>query len=164
MTIVYEPNKLLKKIAPEKKIQRLIKKDLSVNKAVLSMFSDIDFISKRDIFDVALKTSKQYKARYRSEKKSGQSNSAALSQTLNEKKMIINRVQNSVVYQIAEEIKAEYAGEYYIWLPSDADTPDPEHQLNYGKKFKVGEGEQPGDRYGCKCGMEILVKEDTLNL
>lgn len=162
--IRYNPNDLLRKIAPKKKIERLIKKDLTVNRAVLSMFSDIDFINKRDVLDVALSTSKQYKARYKEEKKSGLSATAALEQTLNDKKMLVNRVQDSIVYQVAQTIKQEYEGETYIWLPSEAETPDPEHQLNYGKKFQIGVGEMPGDRYGCKCSMEILVKETKLQL
>lgn len=68
------------------------------------------------------------------------------------------------MFQVAGEIKDRYEGEFYIWLPSDAEEPDPEHQLNYGKKFQVGEGEMPGDRFGCRCGMEILVPETKLDL
>lgn len=162
--ILYDPAALLRKIAPAKKIKRLIKEDLSVNKAVLSMFSEIDFINKRDVLDVALNTSKGYKARYREEKKQGATNSQAKEQTLNDKVLLVNRVQNAVVYQVAQEIKAEYDGEYYKWLPSDADTPDPEHQLNYGKTFQIGDGEFPGERYGCRCSVEILVKETKLSL
>jgi len=79
-------------------------------------------------------------------------------------KLAIQRIQNNAVYEIGEKIKENYSGEYYEWLPSDADEPDPEHQLNYGKIFRVGEGEMPGDRYGCKCGMNILVDETRLNL
>ena len=45
-------------------------------------------------------------------------------------------------------------------MPSDAKNPDPEHQLLYGKIFRVGEGDKdgnmPGERYGCRCGIEWL--------
>jgi hypothetical protein len=68
------------------------------------------------------------------------------------------------VNEIAKDIKRNYKGEYYIWLPSDAENPDPFHQLNYGKKFKIGRGEMPGDRYGCRCGMEVLVEETILDV
>ena len=79
-------------------------------------------------------------------------------------KQLIQRIQNELVFQIKEGIKEKYEGERYEWLPTDADEPDPEHQLNYGKIFVVGEGEMPGDRIGCKCGMRILVKETELKL
>lgn len=79
-------------------------------------------------------------------------------------KQAIQRIQNNAVFEIAQSIKENYSGESYEWLPSDADEPDPEHQLNYGKIFQVGVGEMPGDRYGCKCGMNILVKETKLTL
>lgn len=164
MPILHDPKKMLRKIAPKKKIERLIKGDLSVNKAVLSMFDEVDFISKRDIATVALNTSKQYKARYKEERESGESVSAAKETTLNGKKMLISRVENAVVHQVAQTIKEEYEGEYYKWLPSDADTPDPEHQLNYGKVFQIGDGEFPGERYGCRCAAEILVKGSKLEL
>ena len=73
-------------------------------------------------------------------------------------------MQNETVFQIGQEIKAEYEGEFYEWLPSDAEEPDPLHQLNYGQVFRIGDGEQPGDRYGCRCGMNILVPEKKLEL
>lgn len=79
-------------------------------------------------------------------------------------KQLIQRVQNNIVNQIAGEIKDAYRGEYYKWLPSDAAEPDPIHQLKYGKRYQVGKGEMPGDRYGCRCGMFILVKETKLKL
>ena len=53
--------------------------------------------------------------------------------------------------------------EFYRWMPSDAKNPDPEHQLLYGKIFRVGEGDKegnmPGERYGCRCGIEWLDSE-----
>ncbi len=127
------------------------------------MFSEIDFIDEKEISSVVLKTLKQYRKRYEVEKET--LNAAdAKEETLNDKKLLVQRVENSVVNQIANEIEDQYNGEFYIWLPSDADIPDPEHQLNYGKKFKLGDGEKPGDRYGCRCGMDILVKDTNLNL
>jgi hypothetical protein len=162
--IRYNPGDLLKKIAPKKTVKRLLTQKFTVNKAVLNMIAEIDFIGKRDLMDVALKTASQYKKRYKKEKKAGATNTEAKEGTLNDKKLIIHRVQNAVVHQIAQEIRDEYAGEYYKWLPSDADEPDPQHQLNYGKTFRIGDGEMPGDRYGCRCAMEILVKGDKLEL
>jgi hypothetical protein len=150
------PTQILKKIAPEKKLKRLIKGDLNINRAALSIFDDVDFIKKGDITKTALKTVKQYKKRYRD----GETKKDAVA----DKKLMVHRVQSEVVFQIAEGIRDKYDGEFYEWLPSDADTPDPQHQLKYGKRFKVGVGEMPGDRIGCRCGMNILVKDNKLSL
>ena len=59
---------------------------------------------------------------------------------LKDPKLLIQRVQNELVFQISNEIKGKYNGEFYEWLPSDASEPDPEHQLNYGKVFQIGSG------------------------
>lgn len=128
------------------------------------MFDDIDFISKKTIEKVALKTVKQYKKRFKNEKESGLSASAAKEAALADKKLMVNRVQSAIVLEVSQEIKKEYLGEFYIWLPSNAQEPDPEHQLNYGSTFQVGKGEMPGERYGCLCGMDILVKGTKLDI
>ena len=64
-----------------------------------------------------------------------------------------------------QEEKQAHKGEFYRWLPSNAQNPDPEHQLLYGKIFRVGEGDKegnmPGERYGCRCGIEWLKDEDV---
>ncbi len=83
---------------------------------------------------------------------------------LGEKNLMVSRVQNAIVQEVSQEIKDTYRGEAYIWLPSTAAVPDETHQQNYGLIFVIGKGEQPGERFGCQCGMEILVKERTLAL
>jgi len=123
----------------------------------LSFVDDIDFLDKKRVAEVALKTIKGYKKRIKEDK-------TVKAEIVNDPAFLINRVQNEVVLQISEGIREKYDGEFYIWLPSDADEPDPEHQLNYGKRFQVGDGEQPGDRYGCRCGMEVLTKDTKLEL
>jgi hypothetical protein len=153
--IKYEPSKLIKKIAPEKKIKKLVSSRATLKKTALSFVDDIDFLDKKAITKVALKTLKAYKARFKDDP-------SEKSEVLANPLQLIQRVQNEIVLQIGDEIKTKYSGEFYIWLPSDADEPDPEHQLNYGKKFQVGEGEQPGDRYGCRCGMQILTDDEQL--
>lgn len=154
--IRYEPSELLKKIAPERKVKKLLSGNLSLKKAALSFVNDIDFIDKARIADVALKVIKGYRERVKDgEKKSDIKADPA---------QLIHRVQSEVVFQVKEEIKTKYEGEFYRWLPSDADEPDPEHQLNYGKTFQIGDGEMPGDRFGCRCGMEILVPDSRLEL
>lgn len=154
--IRYEPSELLKKIAPERKVKKLLSGNLSLKKAALSFVNDIDFIDKARIADVALKVIKGYRERVKDgEKKSDIKADPA---------QLIHRVQSELVFQVKEEIKTKYEGEFYRWLPSDADEPDPEHQLNYGKTFQIGDGEMPGDRFGCRCGMEILVPDSRLEL
>lgn len=157
MTIVHNPADLLNRIAPATKIKRLISRDLTFNKALLSMFDQIDFISNKRIQTVALKALKVYKARYAAEDISKTAATAG-------KKLLVQRVQNAIVQSLSGEIKDRYSGEYYKWLPSDALTPDPLHQLKYGKTFQIGVGEMPGDRYGCRCGMQILVDDTKLDL
>lgn len=155
--IKYEPSKLLKKIASRVKIKRLLKQNVSLKRTALSFVDQFDFLDKKSVLKVALKTIKGYKERIKADPE-------IKSDLLDDPRQLIQRVQNEVVLQIGDEIKDRYAGEFYIWLPSDADEPDPEHQLNYGKKFQVGDGEQPGDRFGCRCGMQILVPETKLEL
>lgn len=151
-------------MAPEKKIKKLVTKDLTLNRAAVTTLENSGVLSKKAITDVAIKVINNYKKNYKEEIKSGATKIEALDEALNSKKQMVQRVQNESIFQITRGIKSEYRGEYYIWLPSDADVPDPLHQLNYGKKFQVGKGEMPGDRYGCRCGMNILVDETQLSL
>lgn len=164
MTIKYQPNELLRKIAPIKKIERLVTGKLTLNRAVLSFLDDADFIDQDAVEETALRTIKQYKEKYKDERDDGASVAEAKDEALNDKVLLINRVQNTILSEVSSGIKDAYDGEYYRWTPSDAEVPDPIHQLNYGKKFKIGVGEMPGDRYGCRCGMEILVAESKLEL
>lgn len=155
--IKYEPSKLLKRIAPEKKIEKAVKENLSLKRAALTNAAQFDFLDEKAISRVALKTLKGYKRRVKE-------NPDLKQDLIDDPAQLVQRVQNEVVFQVASEIKDRYAGEFYVWLPSDADEPDPEHQLNYGQTFQVGDGEMPGDRFGCRCGMEILVADSSLDL
>jgi hypothetical protein len=157
LSIKYDPTDLLRKIAPKKKLDNLLKVDVKLKKTALSFVDDIDFIDKKRVSSTALKVIKGYKKRIKADR--DQKNIIK-----DDPKLLIQRVKNEIVLQISEQIKENYHGESYIWLPSSAEEPDPEHQLNYGKKFIVGDGEMPGERYGCQCGMEILVNENRLEL
>ncbi len=157
MSIKYDPTKLLSKIAPKKKIKKLLSSRVSLKKTALSFLNDVDFINKKRVTEVALKTIKSYRDRIKDDK-------SLKPDLLDDPAQLIQRVQNEVILQIGAEIKGNYSGEKYEWLPSSAEIPDPEHQLNYGKVFTVGDGEMPGERYGCMCGMNILVKGDKLEL
>lgn len=148
---------MLKKIAPDRKIKKLVGSRATLKKTALSFVNDVEYLDKKSIADVALKTIKAYKKRIKDDP-------SIKSELVTDPAQLIQRVQNEVVLQISQGIKENYDGEFYVWLPSDADEPDPEHQLNYGKTFQIGDGEMPGDRYGCRCGMEILVKGSRLEL
>lgn len=168
MSIIYDPKAMLKKVAPDTKIKRMMTKSLNLKKAALTFVDAIDFLDKKSVAEVALKTVRSYQQRVaREQVEAGFEASAgdALEASLvKDPKLLIARVQNEVVLQISNSIRENYEGEQYEWLPSDAEEPDPEHQLNYGKIFTVGVGEMPGERYGCRCGMNILVKQTQLEL
>ena len=162
MSIIYDPGQFLRRNAPEKKLKKVITKGASLKRAALAFVSSFTFVDQDSVMNVALKTVASYKARLG--KLEGDALKAAKLAIIANPKLLIQRVQNEVLTQVSGEIKNKYAGEFYTWLPSSAGEADPEHQLNYGKKFQIGVGEQPGDRYGCQCGMEILVNEEELNL
>ena len=158
--IRYQPNKILKKIAPGTKVEKALRNNLTVKRAALVNATQFDFLDMQSIGTVALKAIKSYKDRI-----ADAANPEKIeAEILENPALLIQRVQNEVVAQVAGSIRGQYQGEFYIWTPSDAAEPDPEHQLNYGKKFQIGEGEMPGERYGCRCGMDILVDDSSLEL
>jgi hypothetical protein len=61
--IKYDPAQLLRKIAPEKKVTKLVSKNAGLKKSALSFVDDIDFISRKEVTTVALKVLKNYKER-----------------------------------------------------------------------------------------------------
>lgn len=164
MAIRYSPKNVLRRAAPKKTVEKLVTQKLTLNRAVVSILSRADILGKKKLEQVALRVLKNYKKRFRNEVRSGATKKEALEEAENGKRLMVQRVQNTVVFEVAKDIKDQYRGEFYVWLPSYAKEPDPEHQLNYGKKFQIGKGEMPGDRYGCKCGMNILVPESRLKL
>lgn len=158
MSIKVDPSAILRKISPKKKIDRLIsKRKVSLKRTALSFVDDLDFLSKKSVTEVALKTIREYKKRIKKDP-------SIKDELVDDPKQLIQRVQNEVVFQVSQEIRRKYRGAKYTWLPSDADEPDPRHQLNYGKVFTIGRGEMPGERYGCRCGMLIHVEESELKL
>ena len=154
MAIRFLPSEFLEKALPKKKVAKLVTQKLTLNRAAVRALGS-KVLSKKTVEEVALKVIKSYKATYKEK---------TLVETLNDKALMIARVQNVAVFVVSQEIQSQYKGEFYEWLPSDANEPDPEHQLNYGEKFQLGVGEAPGDRYGCRCGMNILVNETKLEL
>ena len=167
MAIIYDPGELLQKIAPPRKLEKLMTKKVTLKKTALSFVDAIDFIDRDAVVNVALKVVRSYQERIAAaQAEAGEKTAGDVieSQILDDPKLLIQRVQNEVIFQVKEGIKKEYAGESYEWLPSDAGEPDPEHALLYGTVRIIGDGEMPGDRDGCRCGMRILVKQTELEL
>lgn len=66
--------------------------------------------------------------------------------------IIASAVINKVTTDNQERKKA-------IWLPSGSNNPSLIHMKNYGEEFYLDEGidgELPGQRYNCQCGMRLL--------
>lgn len=164
MSIIFDPRNMLKKIAPLKKVEKILSGRVTVKRTALRFLDDAEGIDKDQVLDVALKTVKGYKARIKAADDDAKEIKAEI---VDDPKQLIQRVQNEIVFQMHQGIQRNYKGRKAIWLPSDADEPRPEHQLNYGKEYIIGEGIngiEPGDEYGCKCGIEILTEETQLDL
>lgn len=166
MSIKFLPDQMLKKIAPEGKIKKLVSRGVTLKRAALSFLDNADFIDKKDVASVVLKTLKSYKSRIKAAAEDG-AGGELKDELLDDPKQLIQRVQNEIVWQFHNGIKDQYSGQKARWLPSDAEEPRPEHQANYGKEYVIGEGidgVEPGDEFGCRCGVEILTDETQLRL
>lgn len=174
--IKYDPKQLLKKIAPKSKIENMLKGNVTLKKTALNFVDaaadkDIGVLDKKAVATVALKTIRNYNERIANatlaaglDRSAGKEKREEL---LDDPKLLIQRVQNEVLMQVSAGIREQYGDEYAVWDPSDAEEPDPEHQANYGETFLISEGingEIPGERIGCLCGMTILVKQTRLEL
>lgn len=172
MSIVFDPASMLKRIAPKAKIERMISDRMGLKRSILANIGTDEIpIDNGSLAKVARNTLRGYQERIAKavvdadfEKSAGTAEKQAI---LDDPKQLIQRVQNEVVYQVHQGIKEKYGGQKARWLPSDAEEPRPEHQANYGKVYTIGEGingVEPGDEYGCKCGVEILTDETQLDL
>lgn len=172
MSIIFDPNSMLKKVAPTAKIKRMISSRLSLKRRILAhLGTDALPIDEASVARVARNTLQGYKERIAKatvdagfEREAGTEEKEAI---LADPKQLVQRVQNEVVFQIHQGIQDKYRGQRARWLPSDAEEPRPEHQANYGKEYIIGEGingVEPGDEWGCKCGVEILTDETKLDL
>lgn len=172
MSIVFDPTKMLRRIAPKAKIRRMVSSKMGLKRSILANIGTDEIpIDNGTLAKVARNTLVGYKERIANavvesgyEKAAGTEEKAAI---LDDPKQLIQRVQNEVVFQVHKGIQDKYRGMRARWLPSDADEPRPEHQANYGKVYIIGEGidgVEPGDEWGCKCGVEILTDETQLDL
>lgn len=161
MSIKYEPKKML---TSKKKIESLLTDRLTVNRAALNAIVDVTPLTKKELEFVAGNVIKKMRERADNLRDEGLTKTEAIEETLENKKLLIQRVKMGTIYAASQKIKEKYFGEYYIWLESSAEDQRPEHIKKYGKKFRIGNGEIPGEAYGCQCGMEILVDAKRLKI
>lgn len=172
MAIFFDPTKMLKKVAPKSKIKRMVSDRMSLRRTVLANIGTDEIpIDNGSLTKVVRNTISAYKQRIAKaivenqfERSAGTEEKDAI---LADPKQLIQRVQNEIIYQTHQRIQDRYAGQKARWLPSDAEEPRPEHQAHYGKIYVIGEGidgVEPGDEWGCKCGVEILTDETKLDI
>lgn len=77
---------------------------------------------------------------------------------------LLTTVNNVVAQDVAEDLRDAGKKRRIVmrWIPSSSSNPDPNHEKNYGETFyldKGVDGELPGERFGCQCGMEFVREE-----
>lgn len=163
MTVKYEPSKLVKRLKLRERARDLVTDRLTVNRAALSSLTEFGVLPKKALEDVALKVIKDYKKKAAELRDETGSRAEAVDEAMNDGKLMQARVQSAALHEQTKVIKRAYRGERYRWLKSTAANPREEHVENYGKIFVLGEGDangnDPGDLFGCQCGMEILVDD-----
>lgn len=157
------PGRWLEKIFP-KGIEKsgLLSDNLEIKKRYLQALVRATSLSGREITAEVYKTVDFYEQKEAALKAAGVK--AFKQEALNGQELLKARLKNFLVYSEIQRQRKEHKGRMYRWLPSNANEPDPEHQLLYGKIFREGEGDKdgnmPGERWGCQCGIEWLENED----
>lgn len=157
MSLLYDPDKILSKIANDKRLSSLLTSNISINRKVLAFTKAFDFLDSKVIEEIALKTINEYKKMIDAAKDSSKKKKEISSNP----KLLKSRLKSVILFQTSKKIKEDFFGQFYEWLPSSANEPDPLHQLKYGRIYQVGVGEMPNERYGCQCGMRILTNEEA---
>lgn len=152
------PEEYINKVFP-KKIRKfgLLTSDLAIKRNYLKSLVIATGIDGRTIKATIYKVIKVYESKIKELK--GEGVKAFKSEALNDEVLLNDRVDNLIKFEKVQDIRDIYEGKgkKFEWLPSSAVTPDPEHQLNYGKIFDFDSAKElPGERYGCQCGMNIL--------
>lgn len=159
--MVIYPKDILKKL-PKNFFDKnlLTKKNLSLKQKAMQALLIATSYSKKEINSSVAKVANFYQKKIDDLSDEGLPKAKASVIATNSEKLLRQRIEGLVLFDEIQQIKSENEGEKYRWLPSSSDTPDPEHQLLYGKVFNVGEGDNEGnmpmERYGCNCGIEIL--------
>lgn len=162
----FYPDRFLKQLMPKSfYTQGLVSKNFILQKGAISAINRARLATGRPIDKTVYDVLLQYKAKYKdliAAEDFGKTQ--AFEAALNGENLLRQRVEQAVIFDKIQDLKAEHKGEFYRWLPSSAENPDPQHQLLYGKIFRVGEGDKdgnmPGERWGCQCGIEWLNGED----
>ena len=165
--MIFNPNNFLRLVFGKDFFKgKILNSDMELKQLVLQSILKATSLSKRKVNATVYKVVDNYEKKIKNLKKEGVR--AYKKEALNNEVLLKDRLENLVLWNEVQHLKEEHEGEFYRWLPSSAEEPDPEHQLLYGKIFKVGEGDKegnmPAERYGCKCGMEILTSEEAENL
>lgn len=153
------PGRWLEKIFP-KGIEKsgLLSDNLEIKKRYLQALVRATSLSGREITAEVYKTVDFYERKEATLKAAGVK--AFKQEALNGQELLKARLKNFLVYSEIQRQRKEHKGRMYRWLPSNANEPDPEHQLLYGHIFREGEGDKdgnmPGERWGCQCGIEWL--------
>lgn len=160
--MIFYPDKFLKKSLPKSFFDKdlLAKKNLSLKKNAMQALLLATNASKREINSTVIKVSELYRRKIDDLRDEGLPKAKASVLATNGEKLLRQRIESLVIYAEIQQIKQDNEGEQYEWLPSSSENPDPQHQLLYGKTFLIGEGDDegnmPGERYGCNCGMRIF--------
>ena len=158
------PGRWLEKIFP-KGIEKsgLLSDNLEIKKRYLQALVRATSLSGREITAEVYKTVDFYEQKEATLKAAGVK--AFKQEALNGQELLKARLKNFLVYSEIQRQRKEHKGRMYRWLPSNANEPDPEHQLLYGKIFREGEGDKdgnmPGERWGCQCSIEWLDDEEA---
>jgi len=160
------PETILKKALPKGFFDKnLLKKDFSLRQKAFQALILATTADKREITVTVAKVAATYQRKIDDLTNDGMPKANANVIAKNGEKLLRQRIEGLVIYDAVQQIKSENDGEKYRWLPSSSDNPDPQHQLLYGKIFNVGkgdnEGNMPGERHGCQCGVEILKIKNT---
>lgn len=149
------PDQFLRKALPAGFWTRnILTRDLDPKKAVMRTIVSATVVSQRDLNKTYARALDFYDNKI--EKLKDEGVRAYKSQALDKERLLKSRIANLVIYNEVQELKKEHKGRRYRWLPSGAKEPRPEHQLRYGMIFTAGDGEMPGEAYGCQCGIEWL--------
>lgn len=160
----FDPSEWLERVFP-KGIEKsgLLTDGLDIKKRYLKALVRATGISGRKITAEIYKTVDFYAEKEAALKAAGER--AFKQEALNGQALLTSRLKNFLVYAEVQEQRKRHKGKLYRWLPSSAENPDPEHQLLYGKIFREGEGDKdgnmPGERWGCECGIEWLEDEEA---
>lgn len=162
----FYPDRFLKQVMPKSFYsQNLVDKDFDLKKNALKAINRARTITGRPIDTTVYNVLSQYEQKYKGLIAEGESSTQAFNEAVNNSALLRQRIEQAVVYDEIQNLKTQHAGEFYRWLPSSAANPDPEHQLLYGKIFRVGDGDKngnmPGERSGCQCGIEWIGEEEA---